>query len=91
MLIVVRWQGGGGDSVFVGPEASIIFGTAFKKKNRKFSNIKLSTQVNIYLHWEKKWQYITNFKNLTNTTNITKSKKNNIKHLLFNGLTHLYN
>jgi hypothetical protein len=39
----------GADPGFVGPEAYIILGAVFKKKNRTFSNSKLSTQVNIYL------------------------------------------
>jgi hypothetical protein len=39
----------GVDPGFVGPEAYIIFGAVFKKKDRKFSNINLSMQLNIYL------------------------------------------
>ena len=51
----------GADAGSVGPEAYIIFGAVFKEKKRKISNNKLSTQVNIYLEWEKKSQHITTF------------------------------
>jgi hypothetical protein len=38
-------------------------------------NTKLGMEVNIYLECEEKSQQIKNFKKLTNTTNITKSRK----------------
>jgi hypothetical protein len=53
-------------------------------------NTKLGMKVNIYLEREKKSQQIMNFKKLTNTTNFTRSPKNNI-FLLINCLTIHYN
>jgi hypothetical protein len=37
------------DPGFVGPEAYIILGALFMKKNTKITNTKLGTKVNIYL------------------------------------------
>jgi len=60
----------GADPGFVGPEACKIFGALFKKKNKM-----LSTNVNVYLEWEKKSTCKFKKKKLTNTTKVTKSRK----------------
>lgn len=53
------------DPGFEGPEACIIFGTIFNKKNTN-AKYKVSPNMNIDLEREEKSQQILKFKNLSN-------------------------
>ena len=53
----------------------IQFWDPFWEKEYKIINTKLGMKVSVYLEWEKKSQQITEFKKLTNITNIRKSRK----------------
>jgi hypothetical protein len=59
----------GADLGCVGPETYTVFEVPFEKKNTK-----LGTKVNIHLEREKNHKN-TSLKKLTNTTNITKSRR----------------
>lgn len=72
----------------MGPEA--YFWDPLEEKEYQITNTKLGMKVNVYLERKKTSQQITKLKMLTNTTNITRSRKVTI-FLLINCLTFLHN